>query len=41
MEKRDWPLFVYGGVSSCIAELSKILFYIFFPTIKYNEKENN
>jgi len=26
MEKREWPLFVYGGLSSCIAEFSKLLY---------------
>lgn len=24
MEKKDWLLFVYGGISSCIAELSML-----------------
>jgi len=27
MEKKDWPLFVYGGLSSCIAELSMLYSY--------------
>lgn len=33
MEKRDWPLFVYGGLSSCIAEFSMLIVLIIIPMI--------